>query len=332
LDLQEVRLKGAGKYQCVQEVKAIGVAHAEVLQLLGVGGNAQAYLCSLSEYQLSDALPAGSFRPPWRAGRPPAKVVLKVPHKLAGLTAEQHSRYQEVSQIIAWSEHDLLSKPKLRECQFIINSYGFCAARAVGGELLRGLDCQPCLMLEWAELGGLWEKVAPVKGPPAPLDAVACRQAVSQLCRAVRAVHQAGYLHRDIKPDNLLMSRTPGTKYCVTYKLCDFGSAVPQPTDRLHPLRNERDEGTPAYLPPELFWQTTSDTWQVGKCMLALRSGAVPHSGAFEEVRASGLYGSLADPLRESEWVFLEKCLHVNSGSRTDPLALWERGVYPDCL
>lgn len=127
------------------------------------------------------------------------------------------------------------------------------------------------------------------------------------------------------------MGCTPGNEDYVTYKLCDFGSAVPQP-DRLHPLRNECKEGTPTYLPPEWFWQATSDTWQVGKCMLALRSGAVPHSGAFQEVCASGLYASLADPLRESEWAFLEKCLQLNSASRTDPLALWEPRVYPNCL
>ncbi len=42
-----------------------------------------------------------------------------------------------------------------------------------------------------------------------------------QIVEGVRHVHAAGYMHRDLKPDNTLM----GTDGFV--KLCDFGCAAP---------------------------------------------------------------------------------------------------------
>lgn len=60
LDLQEVRVEGAEPDQRVH-VKDIGKAEAEVLKLLGSGGNAQVYACSLS----------GSLMQRQAAGRPP---------------------------------------------------------------------------------------------------------------------------------------------------------------------------------------------------------------------------------------------------------------------
>jgi serine/threonine protein kinase len=163
------------------------------------------------------------------------------------------------------------------------------------------------------------------------MPALDCKYAMFQLVNAVQAVHAAGLLHRDIKPDNVLVACLPGKPHCHTYKLCDFGTAVPE-FDTRQQLRNEGKEGTPAFLPPEAFWQRTSDTWQVGKCLLALRSGAAPHRGSFVEVQASGLYDNLPDPMQESEWAFLKQCLEPNSGSRPDPVGLLKAGVYPSVL
>jgi serine/threonine protein kinase len=182
----------------------------------------------------------------------------------------------------------------------IIDSYAFCAARAENKQLLAGYEWLPCIMLEWAEEGSLWEEVKPPNGPPAPLGVSRCRLVLSQLLFAVRAVHEAGYVHRDIKPHNILKARSGRS---TIYKLCDFGTAL---SDSQLPA-NEGEEGTPAYIPPEKYWQASSDTWQIGKCLLALRSGAAPHTGTFEEVRDSGQYNSLEQPMVEAEWGFLKK-------------------------
>jgi serine/threonine protein kinase len=177
-------------------------------------------------------------------------------------------------------------------------------------------------MLEWAEEGSLWEEVKPPNGAPAPLSLMRCRLVMSQLLLAVKVVHEAGYIHRDIKPHNILKARSGRSIIC---KLCDFGTALPKSQSPA----NEGEEGTPAYIPPERYWQFNSDTWQIGKCLLALRSGATPHMGAFEEVRDSGQYNSLEECLVEAEWDFLEKCLEANAGHRPDPWHLLESEGYP---
>jgi serine/threonine protein kinase len=129
-------------------------------------------------------------------------------------------------------------------------------------------------------------------------------------------------MHRDIKPENLLMVKKDNSPGQITYKLCDFGSAAPYPKSN-EMLPNDRTQGTPRYLPPEQYWQmAVSDTWQVGKCLLALRSGAQPHPGTYDEVRASGLY-----ELRDTEWEFLKRCLQYNSGNRQGAGALHDYGA-----
>jgi len=69
----------------------------------------------------------------------------------------------------------------------------------------------------------------------------------AQLCDAVQAVHNAGIIHRDIKPGNVLLLDRPGNPDFV--KLLDFGIAKLKGPD---PERQPGVAvGTPAYMAPE---------------------------------------------------------------------------------
>jgi predicted Ser/Thr protein kinase len=75
-----------------------------------------------------------------------------------------------------------------------------------------------------------------------------------QLCTILRAVHERGFIHRDIKPDNIVV--VPQGTLCVI----DFGSAI-----RMSQSLSSTPTGTPHYLADSLRtsgWATTRDDFE----------------------------------------------------------------------
>jgi len=95
-------------------------------------------------------------------------------------------------------------------------------------------------------------------------------------------LHSQGILHRDIKPDNLLLGQGG-----VSLQICDFGSAMRLPGKGPHPRKDASVEATvttPLYSAPEVAkWQhasAASDMWSVGATfyeVITLQTLAPPH-------------------------------------------------------
>ncbi|HEO71936.1 MAG TPA: serine/threonine protein kinase [Candidatus Hydrogenedentes bacterium] len=77
------------------------------------------------------------------------------------------------------------------------------------------------------------------KGKLPPKQAI---NIVGQACLALQAIHNAGLIHRDIKPDNILIARNGRVK------MTDFGLARGQVADI---TKAEQVIGTPSYMAPE---------------------------------------------------------------------------------
>lgn len=118
------------------------------------------------------------------------------------------------------------------------------------------------------------EKLSDVIGRDGPIDINKAVQLCLQCAEGLEAAHQAGVIHRDIKPDNIMVVGE-------TIKLMDFGIARLRDvaaTSRL--TRPDVIMGTPAYMAPEQAegkeTSEKTDIYALGVVLYEMLSGEVP--------------------------------------------------------
>ena len=146
-------------------------------------------------------------------------------------------------------------------------------------------EAGPYIVMELVDGESLAELVHR-EGPLAPEQAV---HLVLQACAGLEAAHQAGLVHRDVKPGNLLLSRDG------VLKIADFGIARAHDATRL--TLTGTVLGTAAYLAPEqaLAEEVTAaaDVYALGAVLYELLTGVPPRRG---ETLAAAL-AAHADPV-----------------------------------
>ena len=101
---------------------------------------------------------------------------------------------------------------------------------------------------------------------PRQSEFIAC-SVVKMLCTCLAHLHQKGWVHVDIKPENIFLSHDIESPDCLAY-LGDFGQAVPVGT-----MISPFNHGTPVYFPKQDFCfgsqpaQTSVDIYCVGQVL-----------------------------------------------------------------
>ncbi|MEY4547048.1 MAG: Serine/threonine-protein kinase StkP [Pseudomonadota bacterium] len=86
----------------------------------------------------------------------------------------------------------------------------------------------------------------------APLPETLALQIVADICRALVEPHRRGIVHRDIKPQNVLLLGDLKQPSGVAIKVCDFGIASGKlSNDTVGMTQDGRIWGTPQYMAPE---------------------------------------------------------------------------------
>jgi serine/threonine protein kinase len=127
---------------------------------------------------------------------------------------------------------------------------------------------------------------------------------IAETCLAIHHVHLTNFIHRDIKPDNLLLTRTGHirlTDFGLSTKLDRYSDPLMQLIDELTDCQHQRDAasgvpaavrekkrrdqvcstvGTPDYIAPEVLlkqpYTQSVDFWSLGAIMYEMLFGSPP--------------------------------------------------------
>jgi serine/threonine-protein kinase len=127
------------------------------------------------------------------------------------------------------------------------------------------------------------------------LDPVKCGKVILQIAKALEHADQAGLVHRDVKPANIILSSKSGS-----VKLCDLGLAKEVQEDSGAQTGEGRAAGTPYYISPEQASgrgdvDIRSDLYSLGATYYHCVCGQPPFSG---QTPAVIMAKHLTEPLR----------------------------------
>ncbi len=160
-----------------------------------------------------------------------------------------------------------------------------------------GPDEPPFLVMELLQ-GQTLKSLLKKEGPlPVARAATIARQVAS----ALAAAHEAGVIHRDIKPDNIFLVDT-GTAD-IQVKVLDFGVARLMHEDDATALGTESGAwvGTPSYMAPEQVRcrpvDGRADIYSLGACLYQMMTGRRPIDVADNVALLSAILVQVPTPL-----------------------------------
>ena len=208
-------------------------------------------------YQITERLARGGMATVYRAvdTRLTRTVAVKVMHVGLGDDAEFARKFDREARAAARLAHP-----------------NVVAVFDQGSDLIEGHSSRPYIVMEHVD-GHTLRDVINREAPMLPLRAL---EVIEPVLAALAAAHDAGLVHRDVKPENVLISDRG------QIKVADFGLAKAI-SSQTSTATQGLLIGTVSYLPPELVVSgqadARSDVYSTGVVLFELLTGRKPHTG-----------------------------------------------------
>jgi serine/threonine protein kinase len=173
-------------------------------------------------------------------------------------------------------------------------------------------------LLQGEDLQILIDRLGPL--PPALAVRIA-----AQACVGLRQAHQAGIIHRDVKPANLFLTTSKTGQSMI--KVLDFGLAKSDADPDLVQSGVMHSLGTPQYMSPEQIRggsvDARTDVWSLGATLYELLAGRPAFDGASGVIVFARILQGNTTPLKsirpevsEGLVAIIDRCLMRNPGER----------------
>ncbi|MET0415905.1 MAG: serine/threonine-protein kinase [Actinoplanes sp.] len=174
------------------------------------------------------------------------------------------------------------------------------------------------LVMDYVAGGSLRERLRSVGTMP-PAEAAGL---LGQVAAALAQAHELGVVHRDVKPDNILLQEVAGR---FEVRLTDFGIARVLDTAGL--TTPQAIIGTPHYMAPEAIRgeaEPASDVYAVGVALYELVTGRPPYAGEPLGVLRGHLDETPQQPpgMPHPVWELIRWCLAKDPADRPDTAEL----------
>ena len=234
-------------------------------------------------YRLRQSLGKGSFGEVFQADdvqfQPPRAVALKLLHPQYLADEQIREDLRREASILARFDHPNI----LRVIDFGISpavAY-IVTDLAVGGSLARKLRPDPTR-------------------PPVPMPLGQVDYYLEQIADALDDAHAQGLVHRDIKPQNILIDRRGRPM------LADFGLAAAVNSTSSSVMIDTSTSGTPLYMAPEQ-WQgragRSSDIYALGAVVYQMITGTPPFVGNQYELLGQHLNSPVPSLAEKAPWL-----------------------------